>query len=134
MHVWNVTQNSKVATFEHQEGAVTALAFSENGYYLASATDNAMVKIWDLRKGDFNKPLQVLDFEGGYVPQSLAFDYSGAYLAVGGSDVRLYGVKGWSQISTLSDHTKAVTGVAFGTDAKQLITTSLDRSLKLYSL
>jgi pre-mRNA-processing factor 19 len=134
VHIWNVAQQSKMASFEHHEGAVTSLAFSENGYYLATASDNAMVKIWDLRKGDFVKPFHTIEFEAGYVPQSLAFDYSGAYLAVGGADVRLYGVKGWNQLSTLSDNTNAVTGLAFGADAKSLVTSSLDRSLKTYGL
>ena len=94
VHVWNIAQQAKVATFEHGEGEVTSLAFSENGYYLATATNNAMVKLWDLRKGDFT-PFQVLEFEAGYTPQTLSFDYSGAYLAVGGNDVRVYATKGY---------------------------------------
>lgn len=40
---------------------------------------------------------------GGQVT-SVKFDYSGQYLAVGGADARVYGVKSdWSLLSTLAD-------------------------------
>lgn len=31
-------------------GAVKAIAFSENGYYLATGAEDGEVKLWDLRK------------------------------------------------------------------------------------
>ena len=35
---------------------------------------------------------------------SVKFDYSGQYLAVGGADARVYGVKAdWALLSTLAD-------------------------------
>ena len=39
-----------MATFPGHSGPITALSFSENGYYLATAADDAVVKLWDLRK------------------------------------------------------------------------------------
>ena len=62
------------------------------------------------------------------------FDYSGSYLACAGSDVRVYHTKQWELIKTFNDHTNVATGVRFGTSAKSLITCSLDKSLKIYSL
>ena len=40
---------------------------------------------------------------------SVKFDYSGQYLAVGGQDARVYGVKqDWGLLSTMSDLPKKV--------------------------
>lgn len=40
---------------------------------------------------------------------SVKFDYSGQYLAVGGEDARVYGVKqDWGLLSTMSDLPKKV--------------------------
>lgn len=66
-------------------GAITTISFSENGYYLATAADDACVKLWDLRKLRNFKTLQL---DEGYQIKDLCFDRSGTYLAVAGTDVR----------------------------------------------
>ena len=62
------------------------------------------------------------------------FDHSGSYLACAGTDVRVYHVKQWDLLETFTDHTSLVTGVRFGTNAKTLVSCSMDKSLKIYSL
>lgn len=71
--------------FLGHSGAITTISFSENGYYLATAADDACVKLWDLRKLRNFKTLQL---DEGYQIKDLCFDQSGTYLAVAGSDVR----------------------------------------------
>lgn len=66
-------------------GPITAISFSENGYYLATAADDACVKLWDLRK---LKNFKTLQLDDGYEIKDLCFDQSGTYLAVAGTDVR----------------------------------------------
>ena len=56
------------------------------GYYLATAAEDACVKLWDLRKLKNFKTI-ALEQED-YVVRDLCFDQSGQYLAVAGSDVR----------------------------------------------
>lgn len=52
-------------------------------YYLATAAQDNAVKIWDLRK---LSNLITLDLP--FSALTLAFDYSGSYLAVGGASLR----------------------------------------------
>ena len=65
--------------------------------------------------------------------KSLCFDHSGTYLAIAGTDVRLYLCKQWQELKVFDDHTAMATGVAFGQNATYLASASMDRSLKFYS-
>jgi pre-mRNA-processing factor 19 len=66
-------------------GAITAISFSENGYYLATAAADASVKLWDLRK---LKNFKSIGLDQDYEIKDVCFDQSGTYLAVAGTDVR----------------------------------------------
>lgn len=66
--------------------------------------------------------------------KSLSFDHSGTYLAIAGTDVRVYLCKQWQELKVLDDHTALATGIAFGQNASYIASSSMDRSLKFYSL
>jgi len=129
--IWDLKEQQNVHNFDGHTGPVTALSFSENGYYLATAADDACVKLWDLRK---LKNFKTLQLEEGYEVRDLCFDNSGTYLAVAGSDIRVYLCKQWQDLKVFNDHTAMATGVRFGANASYLASTSMDRTLKLYGL
>jgi pre-mRNA-processing factor 19 len=131
VRIFDVKSQKNVANFKGHTGAVTALAFSENGYYAASGDQNGVVKLWDLRKLSNFETLNNKGCEGGV--NHLEFDASGTYLAMTGKDVSLYTTKAWELVKTWSDHTKDVTALKFGLNAASFITTSKDRSLKVWS-
>lgn len=49
IRIWEVRQQKNVASFADHSAPVSSLAFSENGYHMASAAADG-VKLWDLRK------------------------------------------------------------------------------------
>lgn len=120
-----------MANFEGHNGQISGLAFSENGYYLATCAEDSCIKLWDLRK---LKNFKTIQLEDGYEVRDVSFDQSGTYLAVAGSDVRAYLCKQWTELKVFNDHTAAATGVRFGRNASYIASTSMDRTLKLYGL
>jgi pre-mRNA-processing factor 19 len=139
VQMWAVSSLSNVVTFEGHAAPVTALGFSENGYHLASGSEDGVVKLWDLRKAssffelDLKKEQPKLKLGAIH---SINFDASGSHLAVASAQsVQVLKEKSknhWEVIKTLSDHKAAVTGVQFAPDSSFLASTSMDRSLKIY--
>jgi pre-mRNA-processing factor 19 len=101
---------------------VQAIAFSENGFWLAgTAKGQTSVTVFDLRKEGAAATAKVLE-TGGSV-QSLDWDYTGQFLATGGSSgvtVQQYikSSKKWSE--PFRNSTPAV-AVRWGQDGKKLV-------------
>jgi len=130
VRIWDIKSQSNVATFEGHHGIITSIAFSENGYYLVTAAEDLCIKLWDLRKLHNFKTIQM---ETDTPINSVAFDYSGIYLAAVGPDLKVYNTKTFSVVKTFTDHSALVTDVAFGPNASYLVSTSMDRNMKIYS-
>ncbi|CAG0890645.1 unnamed protein product [Darwinula stevensoni] len=129
--IWDLKERTNVHDFDGHSGQVTAISFSENGYYLATAAEDSTVKLWDLRK---LKNFKTIQLEDNYEVRDLCFDQSGTYLAVAGTDVRVYLCKQWQELKVFADHTALATGVRFGKHAHFIASVSMDRTLKLYGL
>eukprot|EP00052_Salpingoeca_macrocollata_P001631 m.26638 g.26638 ORF g.26638 m.26638 type:complete len:595 (+) comp11546_c0_seq1:365-2149(+) len=128
VRIWQVKEQADLKVFEGHEGAITAIAFSENGYYLATAAEDARVKLWDLRKLD---NFHTIELPEKAAVSALHFDYSGSYLAVGGSGLRVFGTKSWDEIAAFD--MGAVSGAKFGTNARMLAACGGDRAVSILS-
>ncbi|KAJ7979796.1 pre-mRNA-processing factor 19-like [Quillaja saponaria] len=135
--IWDVKSQANVARFDGHVGAVTAISFSENGYFLATAAKDG-VKLWDLRK--LRNFRTFSPYEPDIPTNSVEFDHSGCYLALAGSDIRIYQTANvkleWNCVKTFPDlsGTGKATCVKFGLDAKYLAVGSMDRNLRIFGL
>ncbi|KAF5126972.1 hypothetical protein DV495_003034 [Geotrichum candidum] len=128
-------------------GAVTALSFSENGYWLVSAVAGlpASAELWDLRKLTQTALIALPTAESveDSVVHALAFDYSGQFLAAttaaGVIDVVGYtkATKSWTPESLFAatDLAKpAAYSVAWGAGAGSLYVVSAKGAVQRYGL
>jgi len=129
VQIWDVKTQSSVASFDSHSMDVTSMSFSENGYYLATGSADATVKIWDLRK---LKNLVSLHTSQHTPVSSVRFDYSGQFLAVGSSEVSVFESKKWGVVQNWNVEDDQVTGVQFGKCAGLLASSTGSGSLRLY--
>merc|ERR1711871_375255 len=112
--VWEVKDQKPVHAFDGHSAPISSVAFSENGYHLASVDEGGTVKLWDLRKLKELKSFQVAG-----AGASVSFDASGKYLVVAtASSVVVREVKPWSDL--VSVETSSI-GACFLTDAQGVV-------------
>jgi pre-mRNA-processing factor 19 len=135
LKVWDVRQATVAVNLtDHSGRGVTAVDFSNNGYYVCTGDASGELRLWDLRKIKCLHSQTVSTSE----VSSIKFDDYGLYAAVGGcgdgSSVQLWQVKDWEMIANLEKmHKKAVTGVAWGANAGFVVSSSLDRCVKVFT-
>jgi pre-mRNA-processing factor 19 len=129
VRIWDIKSRTNVASFEGHLGSISCLAFSENGYYLATGAADASVKIWDLRK---LKNFHTMATAAGETIGSLNFDFTGAYLAVGSADARIYETKSWELLKTFMEDAHGVSGIGFGTCASKCVAAAATGIVQVY--
>ncbi|MBE8986825.1 serine/threonine-protein kinase [Nostoc sp. LEGE 12450] len=112
--------------------SVNALAISPDDYTLASASDDKIVKLWDLNT---QKILASLSGHSQAV-KSVAFSPDGQILATASDDktIKLWQVETLKEICILLGHSHAVKSVAFSPDGQILASGSWDKTIKLWDI
>jgi len=131
---WNVEQELN----EHR-AYVTAISVSSDGKSLASASEDATLRVWNLSNGKS----RVLHAEKEDPITGVAFSPNGKQLAVASGDdtrptrpghVRLIDATSGDVIHEFEKHDRATTGVAFSPDGKLVASTGFDERVKLHSV
>lgn len=135
---WEPFTGKAINTLSGHNGAIFDLAFSPGGTLLASAGGDQTTKIWRVRDGlrlDTLKEPQGEQF-------CVAFTPDGSKVLSAGADnrIRIWELKSRDQveinpiIETRFAHEAGVTGMALNSKGDRLLTVSLDRSTKLWSV
>ncbi len=118
------------------QGKIVSLAFTRDGKYLLSASEDKLVRVWDWQEG---KTIRNIRGEAGLGTHGLIYNAAlspgDRWLAVSGSmapgygqidkddigDIRLYDFASGELKALLKGHTNVVGALAFSPDGKQLL-------------
>jgi len=119
-------------TFDGHSSQVNSIAFSDDGKFLASASLDRTIKIWDLATGK-----SIRDLTGHLSNVSaLAFSSDSRFIASGSTDktVKLWDVQSGKAIRTFEGHFTLISSIAFSPDRKTIASGSYDNSIKLWDI
>jgi WD40 repeat protein len=122
VRVWRVSSGELVSTFTGHSDAVTSVAFSPDGKWIISGSEDTTVKLWDAANG---RLLRTLAGHSDAVT-SVAFSPDGKWIVSGSEDttVKIWDAGGGGLFRTFTGHSKKVNSVAFSPNGKQVVSTS----------
>jgi len=133
--VWDLRSGKNILSFQGHVKQITALTFVPNSYQMATGSDDNTIKIWDMRrKGN----VQVIPAHTKLVSD---IKFVGQTMLTSSYDTK---AKIWSAgcalehqstlVRSLTGHENKVTSVCAVSDLSYILTTSFDRTFKLWQM
>ena len=111
---------------------MNSVAFSPDGKYLLTASNNNLAQILDIQTG------RIVDFFSGHTASIgvATFSPDGKYIATASADgtTRIWDAQTGQELRRLIGHTAVVESVAFSPDGKYLLTGSDDGTARLWDV
>jgi WD40 repeat protein len=138
--IWDSTSGDQRGTLGHHTGlmdlvsggaGVESVAWSPNGAWLATGSDDGSTTIWDLKNG--GAEFRVLRGHTGSV-LSVAWSPNGRTLATASDDhsLRIWDIQPCKELFILRGHNGPVQSAAWSPDGSRLATGSVDKSARVW--
>jgi WD40 repeat protein len=130
--LWDIATEKEIRTYKDHIDAVYAVAFTPDGQRLVSGAADRTVKIWNVATGE--RLYTLSEPQDGI--NTIAIDPSGKLLAAGGLDksIRIWslGENGGALLHSQIAHEDAILRLAWSPDGAELLSSSADRTVKLF--
>src|SRR5262249_1970229 len=133
VRVWNAYSGLLLHKLHGHTAGISAVIFSADGARLATASDDATARIWNMATPEA-KPL-ILQGHIGRISR-IAFSPDGTSLATAGVDatVRVWEASSGRLLYPLTGHTAPISGLTFSPDGMRLATASADATARIWKL
>ncbi len=130
--LWDATSGKEIRTLKDHIDSIYAIDFTPDGKRLVSGAADRSIKVWNVESGErlftMTEPTDGIN--------SVAVSPDGKWIAAAGQDksVRVWALdeKGATLKNSMIAHEDAILRVVWSRDGKRLLTSSADRSLKLF--
>lgn len=130
--LWDAATGKEIRTLRDHIDSIYAIDFTPDGKRLVSGAADRSIKVWNVNTGErlftMNEPTDGIN--------SVAVSPDGKWIAAAGQDksVRVWALdeKGATLKTSMIAHEDAILRVIWSRDGKMLLTSSADRSLKLF--
>lgn len=110
----------------------SSIAFSPNGEYVASDSNDQTVRIWDVNDGGCIRTME------GHIGEvtSVSFNPNGEYVASASTDktIRIWDVNSGECVRTMEGHAEVVSSVSFSPNGKYIASASWDGTVRLWEV
>jgi pre-mRNA-processing factor 19 len=131
MKIWDLGEEKESFTFEAFNKSVDTICFSNNGFHLACGSNfENVIKVYDLRKLNV---IHEFNLEKDFDLRKLKYDSTGNYLGYSGRKMGVLNSKNFEQILELDDHKDIIVDFSFSLNSSYIATSSLDKTLKIFS-
>jgi WD40 repeat protein len=120
-----------VRSFSGHTSNVTCVAFSPDGKFIVSSSDDATIRLWDIREGR-----EVWIYSGHTsLVHCVAFSPDGKFIASASADCTSCLIDQKGQLFlTFKGHTRHVNAVAFSPDSQLVASASADGTVKIWDI
>ena len=130
--LWDLRLGRAILPISGHVKQILCSSFSNNGYHLATGSDDNTIRLWDLRRKNcfyiipaHTKLISDITFQ----PNNSHFLASASY----DNTCKIWSVKDWSLVKTLVAHEAKVTSISVSNQGDYIATTSHDRKWMLWT-